>query len=1555
MSRIWLALSIFVVIFASGCADTEKITDVCRDVVCGNGNCVDNSGSPKCDCNTGYHAEGLVCVTNATNPCQGVTCSGHGVCVVQNSAAVCSCNEGYVADGLNCAPDTQNVCTGVTCSGHGNCVEVSGAAQCSCEDGYRPEGINCIQIVVDPCANVTCSGHGTCSVLNGKASCSCETGYQAYDLSCIPESVDLCEGITCSNHGDCGVVSGSPKCVCDSGYIAVGFECKAETNPCQGVTCSGNGICAVANNEAICVCDEGYTASGLNCVNDTNPCRGITCSGYGVCEVQGTQAVCNCQDGYVAQGLSCIQNLTYSVEWCNLQSPASINSTINEPTTVYGQVFIRNLTDTTTTANSNVKAQLGYSTSPIVNQGTPIDSLTWVNASFNIQSFDNHEYKADFNVATVGTYYYIYRFSADNGTTWKYCGLRGVFTNDSGVASVVSDSSPCDGVDCGGHGTCSVVNNAPLCSCENGYTLENNTCVSDTTEVEWCAVWSPKSIVGEVGTTRTIYGQLFVPGVTTENTPSTQIKAQMGFNMGQEFVYPFNPEWFVWKDAQFNVKFGNNHEYKVDMNFEVAGTYNYIYRFSADGGNTWKFCGTETIISESNRNVGHANIFGPCDGVTCSDHGVCMVENGEAYCDCEFGYQAADGLQCVEELGIEWCGIKYPATINSELNGTPVPVYGQLFIDGVTTQSQEQPFIKAQLGIVNTPVYQPLNPSNLTWIDASFNIKDGNNHEYTANFPTTTEGTYSYLYRFSMNGGETWRYCDTRGVISDGVIYSGVGNVTAPNDPCSGVDCGGHGVCQVSNSVATCSCNSGYNNSENSLVCVENAAATVEWCNIQYPTEINVSINTSKTVFGQVLVPSITDSQATESTQLKGQLGYSTTPITDVTTDPITWKDATFNTKVGNNHEYKTAWLLDTAGRYYYIYRFSADNGTTWRYCDKNGVVAETVASGVATVSGYTVSWCKIQSPLQYDADEGDSRFIFGQVYVDGVTDTLETASPSIKSEFAYTIDRIRTLQSLTTLQWNSATFNVKYFSNHEYRYTLYLPEAGNYSYVYRFSADGGNSWTYCDRDGVVTETAEVTAGSANIHAAYNPCDGVTCSSHGSCVVEDLSAVCNCDTGYVADGLNCIEEVVNPCEGVTCSGHGSCANNNGVAVCNCDSGYSAQELTCVEDAAPVVEWCKLMGPVTISGEQNSSPERVYAQVFIPTVTTNSGPNAQIKGELGFATTVATPINPTQLTWVSGTYNASCSNCGNNHEYMADFPTTTAGEFKYIYRFSANGGTTWSYCDKNGVIANSVSGGDATITAIANPCEDVTCSNHGSCVVEDLSAVCNCDTGYVADGLNCIEEVVDPCADGSCTFHSIVMDGQATEWKLTEYLGDGGAGISSNITWDSENIYIALKGKDFSSDSSARFEIYIDSWSGQGTNDGLGYALDHDGGVNARVLPTNFKADYVLEVSDTVSNYYSVNSATNWWQPETFSGEKAHQNYLQVPNMEIKIPFTNINTSSRVQIYMFVTNSSNDYVYSVWPVSNVQGEDNSVASEDDSFYRFSLTSGQKPNDEANIVQ
>ncbi len=61
------------------------------------------------------------------------------------------------------------------------------------------------------------------------------------------------------------------------------------------------------------------------------------------------------------------------------------------------------------------------------------------------------------------------------------------------------------------------------------------------------------------------------------------------------------------------------------------------------------------------------------------------------------------------------------------------------------------------------------------------------------------------------------------------------------------------------------------------------------------------------------------------------------------------------------------------------------------------------------------------------------------------------------------------------------------------------------------------------------------------------------------------------------------------------------------------------------------------------------------------------------------------------------------------------------------------------------------------------CEEVTCSEHGECVVVDGEPQCSCDLGYHADGQECVPNQVDPCEGIGCSGHGdcVEIDGQAT--------------------------------------------------------------------------------------------------------------------------------------------------------------------------------------------------
>ena len=79
-----------------------------------------------------------------------------------------------------------------------------------------------------------------------------------------------------------------------------------------------------------------------------------------------------------------------------------------------------------------------------------------------------------------------------------------------------------------------------------------------------------------------------------------------------------------------------------------------------------------------------------------------------------------------------------------------------------------------------------------------------------------------------------------------------------------------------------------------------------------------------------------------------------------------------------------------------------------------------------------------------------------------------------------------------------------------------------------------------------------------------DPCDGITCSGLGSCVVTAEGASCICNEGFVeGPGLTC----ENPCAGETCSGFGTCeVLATGEARCRCDDGYSPDgDLSCVDN------------------------------------------------------------------------------------------------------------------------------------------------------------------------------------------------------------------------------------------------------------------------------------------------------------------------------------------------------------------------------------------------------
>lgn len=110
--KVTMVMLAAVAMLGSAC-DKSGGDDACEDVDCGSyGTCaLDASDAAYCECDTGYHADALLCVVDVVDPCEGVLCSDHGTCVVDTSdQAGCECDTGYHAEGLECVQDVVEIC-----------------------------------------------------------------------------------------------------------------------------------------------------------------------------------------------------------------------------------------------------------------------------------------------------------------------------------------------------------------------------------------------------------------------------------------------------------------------------------------------------------------------------------------------------------------------------------------------------------------------------------------------------------------------------------------------------------------------------------------------------------------------------------------------------------------------------------------------------------------------------------------------------------------------------------------------------------------------------------------------------------------------------------------------------------------------------------------------------------------------------------------------------------------------------------------------------------------------------------------------------------------------------------------------------------------------------------------------------------------------------------------------------------------------------------------------------------------------------------------------------
>ncbi|XP_063036507.1 fibrillin-2 isoform X2 [Melospiza melodia melodia] len=258
---------------------TGKAVDIdeCKEIpgICANGVCINQIGSFRCECPTGFSYNDLLLVCEDIDECSNGDnlCQRNADCINSPGSYRCECAAGFKLSPNGACID-RNECLEIpnVCS-HGLCVDMQGSYQCICHNGFKASQDQTMCMDVDECEQYPC-GNGTCKNTVGSYNCLC---YPGFELTRNNDCVDIDEcssfGQVCRN-GRCFNEIGSFKCLCNEGYELTldGKNC-VDTNECVALpgSCSP-GTCQNLEGSFRCICPPGYEVKSESCI-DINECN----------------------------------------------------------------------------------------------------------------------------------------------------------------------------------------------------------------------------------------------------------------------------------------------------------------------------------------------------------------------------------------------------------------------------------------------------------------------------------------------------------------------------------------------------------------------------------------------------------------------------------------------------------------------------------------------------------------------------------------------------------------------------------------------------------------------------------------------------------------------------------------------------------------------------------------------------------------------------------------------------------------------------------------------------------------------------------------------------------------------------------------------------------------------------------------------------------------------------------------------------------------------------------------------------------------------------------
>src|SRR5688572_13329440 len=89
---------------------------------------------------------------------------------------------------------------------------------------------------------------------------------------------------------------------------------------------------------------------------------------------------------------------------------------------------------------------------------------------------------------------------------------------------------------------------------------------------------------------------------------------------------------------------------------------------------------------------------------------------------------------------------------------------------------------------------------------------------------------------------------------------------------------------------------------------------------------------------------------------------------------------------------------------------------------------------------------------------------------------------------------------------------------------------------------------------------------------------------------------------------------------------------------------------------------------------------VFGRIFEQTLTEPPGASGVVTAQVGFGPVGSDPRFDPSWAYFPATFNTQV---GNDDEYQGTMTVLNGGSYLYTYRFSLDGGASWSYADRDG--------------------------------------------------------------------------------------------------------------------------------------------------------------------------------------------------------------------------------------------------------------------------------